>query len=234
VITDRDGSITADHARYHFGDNRGYLGGGVRLISDEQVIRADSLFYDGKKQYVEMDKNVVIEDSANDMVAYGGMGWYDLHRDTGYLGTTPWLELIRKDRDPVRITATSFVLYAADDMFYGYDAVKALIDSITVFSDTFNYDLVRDHGEMINPRIVEKQNIMKGRAGYFSMKNGEIETFSVYNGDSEYRSAEGNINNVEGDTITIVFEAGEAVKIIVKGGPHGVLQLKRGADDTED
>ncbi|MBN2620710.1 hypothetical protein JXB22_06415 [candidate division WOR-3 bacterium] len=234
VISDKDGFITAHHAQYYFSDNKGYLGGGVELVSNAQIIRADSLFYDGAKHYVEMHRNVVIEDTSNNMIGYGGMGWYDLRDDKGYLERSPRLELLREEKDPIDISALRFELHAKEEMFYGYESVIARIDSITVQCDTFSFDLVSDRGAMIRPHVVEKQNRLNGEAGRFSMKSEEIESFSVYNGDSEYRSEEGNINNVEGDTITVYFENGEAVRIIVEGSPHGVLQLKRGTDDTED
>jgi lipopolysaccharide export system protein LptA len=234
VISDKDGSIYAHHAQYYFSDNKGYLGGGVELFSGVQIIRADSLFYDGAKQYVEMHRNVVIEDTSNNMIGYGGMGWYDLREDRGYLERSPRLELQREGKDPIDIRALRFELLAEDDMFYGYESVIARIDSITVECDTFSFDLASDSGTMIRPRVAEKLNRLNGEAGRFSMRSDEIESFSVYDGDSEYRSEEGNINNVEGDTIIVFFEHSEAVRIVVEGSPHGVLQLKRGPDDIEN
>lgn len=234
VITDKDGSITAHHAQYHFSGNKGYLGGGVELVSGTRLIRADSLFYDGADKYVEMHRDVVIEDAKNSMIGYGGMGWYDLQEDRGHLEQSPRLELLREEREAIQINALRFALHAADDMFYGYESVVARIDSITVQCDTFSFNLASDKGTMIRPHVAEKQNKLKGETGRFSMKEDQVEAFSVYNGDSEYRSEEGNINNVAGDTITIFFENSQAVRIIVGGSPHGVLQLKRGSDDIEN
>lgn len=234
VITDKDGYITSQYARYHFATKQGYLVEDVRLLSGEQIISADSLYYDGARSCVEMHRNVVVEDKENDMFCYGGTGWYDLNEDIGHLIGTPRVELMREDRDPIHVHATKFVLNAQEDMFYGYDSVHAQIDSITVDCDTFAYDLTKDSGIMVTPHVIEKENVLQGEAGSFHMKNEQVESFSVFQGWSEYHSDEGNINNVTGDTITIKFEQGEAVQIIVQGDPSGVLQLKKEPDNVED
>lgn len=234
VISDKDGSIAAARARYYFGEKKGYLGGDVCLVSDGQVITADSLFYDGIAQYVEMDRNVVIEDTLNNMLGYGNRGWYDLGDDIGRLVQSPRIELIREGKEPIYITAIQFVLHTRENMFYGHDSVVARIDSIIVYCDTFAYDLSLDKGTMIAPHVVEDQNTLKGTTGQFSMKDDQVELFQVQNGSSEYHSDAGNINNVTGDTISIYFENGEAVTIVVDGNPSGVLELKRGSGDTED
>ena len=119
-------------------------------------------------------------------------------------------------------------------MFYGHDSVITHIDSIIVYCDTFAYDLSSDKGTMILPHVVEGENTLKGMTGKFSMKNDQIEVFQVHRGSSEYHSESGNINNVTGDTISIYFENGKAVTIIVDGKPSGVLKLKRSAGDSED
>jgi lipopolysaccharide export system protein LptA len=234
VITEKEGSISADRARYCFDDNKGYLGGSVRLVSGAQVICADSLFYDGAEEHVEMHRNVMIEDTENNMIGYGGMGWYDLHDEVGHLLEFPYLNLLREDKDPIYIKAMKFVLHTEEDMFYGYDSVCMLIDSVTLKCDTFTYDLVFDEGAVVNPDVFEKQNTLQGERGQFSMKGDQVEAFRVFNGTSEYHSEEGNINNVEGDTITIMFENGQAVQIVIEGNPQGVLRLKRGSSDVKD
>jgi len=234
VISDKDGSIAADHAYYYFSDKKGYLGGAVRLVSEDQVITADSLFYNGMEQYVDMERNVVIEDTKNNMLGYGDRGWYDLREDIGHLILSPRIELIREGKEPIQIRAMQFVLHAKEDMFYGYDSVVANIDSINVYCDTFAFDLSSDKGTMIVPHVIEGKNTLKGETGQFVMKDEQLEVFSVHKGASEYHSEVGNINNVEGDTISIFFENSKAVKIIVDGNPNGVLQLKRGSGDTED
>ena len=234
VITDKEGSIKADHAQYRFAEKQGYMTGDVNLVSGKQIITAESLYYDGNRSYVEMHRNVVIEDQENDMFGYGGKGWYHLDDDIGHLVEAPRIELLREDRDPIHIRAQEFELRTKQNMFYGYDSVHAEIDSINVECDTFTYDLADDNGAMVKPHVVEKENILKGETGAFRMKDENIESFSVHDGWSKYLSEEGNRNEVEGDTITVIFEEGEAVKIIVMGDPSGVLMLKKESENVED
>jgi lipopolysaccharide export system protein LptA len=234
VISDRDGSIAAHHAQYYFSEKKGYLGGGVRLVSESRVITADSLSYDGEKEYVEMERNVVIEDTENKMFGYGDIGWYDLNNDIGHLESKPHIEIERDEKDPIHITARQFELHARDNKFYGYDSVVTTIDSITVLCDTFTFDVVADTGTMVAPEVIEDKNILQGATGTFVLVDDQVEFFSVHKGSSVYHSEAGNVNTVEGDTITIYFEKSEAVKIVVNGNPGGVLELKRGSGETEN
>jgi lipopolysaccharide export system protein LptA len=234
VISDKDGSIAADRAHYYFSSKKGYLGGGVRLVSESQVITAESLFYDGHRDYVEMERNIVIEDTEHNMFGYGEVGWYNLQDDIGHLEQAPRIELLREEKDPIYITASQFALYTRENMFYGYDSVVTRIDSITVLCDTFAFNLASDTGTMVRPEVIEDKNVLKGSAGEFALLDDQVDFFSVYYGSSVYHSEAGNVNNVEGDTITIYFEESRAVKIVVNGDPSGVLELKRGSSDTEN
>jgi hypothetical protein len=112
--------------------------------------------------------------------------------------------------------------------------VQAVIDSIIVYCDTFSYNLRDETGEMAKPVIHEKRNELKGNHGRFSMKNKEIQTVSVTNGQSVYYTEEGSKNIVEGEYISILFEKGVATTIKVEGQPKGLLFLKRSDESAGD
>lgn len=226
LIADNNGKIHADYARYILPAREGYLRGNVVLLTGDQTVRAESLCYNGIKRHVKMFREVVLEDPENNLVACGEEGWYDLLSDIGYLLNTPTVKIAREEKDPIMITAHEFKLLAEEDLFYGYDSVVALIDSITVRCDTFRYDLRADDGDMVNPFVVEKNNELKGKRGYLRMKGKEVELFRVEEGWSRYYAEGGSKNIVEGDTITILFNDGKASKILVNGMPRGVLYMR--------
>lgn len=231
-ITDKNGEIQAEFAVYHFNEKKGYLKDSVALLTGNEIIKADSLFYDGVEELVQMFRDVTIEDKKNNLMAYGNEGWYSLRDDEGYLYKNPRLEIMREDKEPMKVNANEFKLLTGNNEFFGYDSVVALIDSITVFCDTFLYNLKENHGTMVNPIVLEKDNELKGETGQFKMNNKEIESFSVRRGWSKYYTEEGSKNIVEGEEISIVFRDGKAIKIVVNGEPRGVLSLKRKAEDA--
>jgi len=233
-IVDAHGQINADFARYHFKDKKGYLKGNVSLKRTDQIITSDSLYYSGLEDHVEMFGNVKIDDHENNLVAYGARGWYDLQEDEGYLVDRPFLDIIRENREPIKIHALRFKLNNSSNVFYGFDSVVALIDSITVHCDTFVYDLNTDHGSMTRPLIVEDKNELKGESGQFRMNNKSIESLSVQKGMSQYYTKEGSKNIIEGETINIIFKDGKASHIIVEGKPKGVLHLKQREENVSD
>ncbi|MGB3340505.1 MAG: OstA-like protein [bacterium] len=231
-IIDKNGEIRAGFAVYYFNDKKGYLKDSVAVLTGNEIITADSLFYDGIEELVQMFKDVTIEDKKNNLMAYGEEGWYSLKDDEGYLFKGPRLEIARENKDPMKVSAHEFKLLTNNNQFFGYDSVVAVIDSITVFCDTFLYDLKEDYGTMKSPIVLEKENELKGESGQFKMKNKEIESFSVHRGWSQYYTEEGSKNVVQGEEISIVFRDGKAIKIMVDGEPKGVLRLKRKAEDA--
>lgn len=234
IISDKSGTINADYARYYFDDRRGYLSGNVTLTRSEEIISADSLYYNGMEEVIEMFRNVVIEDKKNDMIAQGGRGWYNLKDDEGHLVDNPVLEILREQKEPITLWAQEFHLKINNDEFLGYDSVKAIIDSITVYCDTFLYNLKSEHGILTMPHIVEKNNELSGQTGQFTMKEKNIESFRVAEGTSTYYTKEGSKNIVEGSEIRIIFDEGKATTIFVEGNPKGILSLKKAVEDAGD
>jgi lipopolysaccharide assembly outer membrane protein LptD (OstA) len=230
----RSGLVSADAAVYYFNEDRGYLSDSVTIITSDEKISADSLYYDGRKDSVEMYGNVLIEDEENNLHVSGAHGWYNLSRDEGLLQGAPKLQIIRQDKEPIIILAKMFKLRTNEDQFYGFDSVQAIIDSIVVYCDTFSYNLKTEAGEMTNPIIHEKENELMGSHGQFRMKNKEIQVVSVTNGRSVYYTEEGSKNIVEGKSISILFQEGAATTIKVEGQPRGLLLLKRSGESVSD
>lgn len=229
-----NGLVSAAAAIYYFNEDRGYLSDSVTIITSDEKITADSLYYDGAKDSVEMYGNVFIEDEENDLHVSGAQGWYNLSRDEGMLLGNPKLQIIRQDKEPITVHAKVFKLHTNEDQFYGFDSVQAVIDSIVVYCDTFSYNLKTEAGEMVNPIIREKKNELVGSHGQFKLRNKEIQAVSVTNGRSVYYTDEGSKNTVEGDSISILFNEGTATTIKVQGQPRGLLLLKGSGENAGD
>lgn len=234
LIKDNEGEIRANYAIYYLNEKTSVLSGGVKLIEENQVISADSLDYDAQKRSVKMYHNVHLEERKNKIVAYGNEGWYDLNREVGGIKKNPRVEIARKDKLPIIINAKEFLLKNREELCYGYDSVTAVIDSITLFCDSISFDIKRDSGSMINPVVVEKQNVLKGISGGFGLKDKMIDYFRVYAGSANYWTTDGAHNIIEGDTINILFKDGRAYRVKVEGRPKGRLYLKEKEEGAKD
>jgi lipopolysaccharide export system protein LptA len=233
-LVDENGEVNARSSIYYFKEARGYMSESVTVITADERIGSDSLYYDGARDSVEMYGNVVIEDVRNNMVVWGERGWYNLAADEGSLFGNPELRIMREDKAPIVIHARAFKLLTKENQFYGFDSVQVVIDSINVRCDTFSYNLKVEAGEMIRPVIREKNNELMGTHGDFTMKNKEIELLDVINGKSVYYTKEGSKNTVEGEKITVTFSDGKARSIRVEGLPRGILSLKRSEKSAGD
>ena len=234
ILSGKNGEVGANSAIYYFNEDRGFLRDSVTIITDNERMYSDSLYYDGRLDSVEMYGHVVIEDERNGMIVSGDRGWYNLERDEGVMFGDPELRIIREGKNPIIVYAGRFMLMTDDDLFIGYDSVEAVIDSITVFCDTFSYDLEAGIGDMSMPVIREKNNELKGTSGKFRLREKEMDLLSVSNGESVYYNDEGSKNMVEGDSIEITFDHGKATKIRVEGRPRGVLELQRRESNAGD
>ncbi len=233
IVSDDHGRILSSEAKFLFGDQRGFMRGGVTLERPDETITADSLYYDAAQSRIEMFRNVRIDDKKNTLTVIGDRGDYDLDREEGVLSGNPRLAIAREDKDSMTITARTFKLMVKQDEFHGLDSVIAKIDSIVIFCDTFLYDLKSEKGVLANPRVVEKGNYLSGRNGLFVMENDEIRTFNVQQAWSRYHDSEGSKNIVHGEVIAIEFDDGQARRITVTGNPKGALYLKA-EDDTDN
>lgn len=233
-IVDDQGEISADFATYDFNSRQGFLRGNVRLIRRNEIFTSDSLMYDGAGKHVEMFSNVVIEATDSTLRAFGAAAQYDLEAEIGWLTDNPSLEILRKERSPMFVEAERFRLDNKANILYGYDSVVATIDSVVVMCDTFVYDVKTEHGTMTRPFITEVDNRLIGETGSFTMKDNDIESLSVHDGWSQYFTKNGTKNIVEGEKITIVFEEGQANRIIVIGEPRGIVHMREGDEDVSD
>ncbi|MEO0141897.1 MAG: OstA-like protein [candidate division WOR-3 bacterium] len=226
LITNPDGRIRANNATYYFESKSGLLTGDVSLYHKEQIFTADSLNYDGLKKIVRMRHNIKIEDLQNKQIAYGEDGWYEIDNERGALTQSPYLEILREDKSPIVIKAREFFLLNSENKFFGYDSIEGIIDSITIFCDTIEYNLKNEQGFLKRPVVKEKNNELRGDSGEFLLKDKDIEYFKVYNGKGDYWTQENSHNLVEGSMITIQFEQSRAKRVIVEGNPKGLLKLK--------
>jgi len=233
-LQDKNGEVNAGTAIYYFNEDRGFMSDSVTIVTTDERIFSDSLYYDGARDSVEMYGNVRIEDSKNNMTVAGEKGWYNLARDEGALSGEPRLDIERQDKAPITVYAEIFKLHTNESIFHGFDSVLAVIDSISVYCDTISYDLKAETGTMVRPVIKEKNNELKGVHGQFLMKNKDLESLSVEDGESTYYTKEGSKNMVEGDKIVITFQEGKAAMINVQGSPKGMLSLKKDEEDAGD
>jgi lipopolysaccharide export system protein LptA len=233
-LSGRNGEVSAKNAIYYFNEDCGYLSNSVSIVTDNERMFSDSLYYDGKRDSVEMYGHVVIEDDRNHMTVSGDRGWYNLAMDEGILAGNPELRIIRDDKPPIIVYAGAFRLMTNDNLFMGYDSVQAVIDSINVFCDTFSYDLKAETGDMIMPIIREKNNELKGITGKFRLKDKEMDLLSVMDGQSVYYTDEGSENMVKGHNIEITFSQGKATTIRIEGRPRGILNLQRRQGNAGD
>ncbi|MEO0184591.1 MAG: OstA-like protein [candidate division WOR-3 bacterium] len=234
LIEDNNGKIYADDAIYYLEEKMAILRKNVRLISENQIIVADSLNYDSSKRFVRMYRNVYLEDTKNKVVAYGGEGWYDLNSEIGSLNKQPKIEITREGKTPMIINAREFLLKNKEEICFGYDSVIGVIDSIILFCDTMAFDMKRDNGYMNNPLVVEKNNELKGATGEFGLKNKKIDYFKVFSGYASYWTNEGAHNLIEGTSINVLFQDGKAFKVLVEGNPKGKLYLKEEKENAGD
>lgn len=238
-IADPGGDISAGQAVYYLREKKAYLYDSVKLATENEIITSDTLFYDSRRRIVEMNGGVKIDDAENNLIAYGGRGWYNLADETGSLVERPRLELARPAKDslavkkePMKVVAREFRLFGKRNMFWGYDSVQAEIDSIAVACDTFSYDLKTDRGIMLRPVVTQARNELTGVTGDFQLKEKNLDFFRVAQGSAQYFTRQGAVNFLQAGIIKIDFKDGNAVRITAIEDPRGKLQPKK-ADDAD-
>lgn len=102
------------------------------LQSKENSIRGDSLYYDRKNGIGKAFRNVVIQDTVQDILLYGNKGLF----------------FEKTERSMMTDSALFIQIYEGDSLFLHADTLRAQVDTFYSETDTINYRLIRGYNHV--------------------------------------------------------------------------------------
>jgi len=225
-IDDEATIITAAHAKYFKDERMAVLTDSVELRDGKQLLKTDSLVYFKTRKFSEGYGNVVLIDKERNTEVKGNYGEYDFVDDAGFITDNPELILFEKAKK-ITVSGDTLRIKRKENFMSCKGNVKVKEDSITATAGYLEY--FSDSGRMyLNEKPFIEQSdksTLSGSSIEVFLKNREItKTVAMNDANGKYQLSNGATNNVQGDTISILFEDGKTARIIVVGNTNGLYR----------
>jgi lipopolysaccharide export system protein LptA len=204
----------------------------------KQMIHGDSLFFDDSTGYGEGYRNVIIEDTTNNIIVEGNYAWY-YKQPERFMVTNRAMFIQVSNEDStfihgdtlraVSVTDTSGKAYRIMKAYYGVRIfgkdMQAKCDSL---SYSFRDSVIRFYTK---PVIWSEENQLTADSMAIFTKNRQAERLELYN--SAFVTSEvdtSRYNQIKGRSLTGYFKNNALYKIIILGNGESIYYLLDGDD----
>ena len=208
------------------------------IDNKKQIIHGDSLFFDDKTGFGESFRNVVIEDTTNNLIVKGNYAWY-FKQPEKFMVTdmAMFIQVSKGDStfvhgdtiSAITVTDTSSIAYRLMRIYYGCrvfsNNMQAKCDSL---SYSFQDSVIRLYK---SPVIWSDENQLTSDSMAVFTKNRQTERLELYN--SAFITSKIDtirFNQIKGKNLTGFFKNNEIYKIDIKGNGETIYYLLDGED----
>lgn len=210
------------------------------IISDTQRMAGDSIFYDRNIGVGEAFQNVQISDTVNNYLINGH---YAIHYDSvkQSLVTDRAVLTLIEGRDSLFLHGDS--LFSFEDtlenpVVLAYHGVRFFRDDLQGKCDSLTYHRADSLIEMFSdPIIWSEENQISGRHITLFLKSGGLDRMLVEKDSfiaSAADSAATQFNQIKGNNLTGFFNAGDLVKVDVRGNGETIYYAKEESENQPD
>ncbi len=199
----------------------------VFIINKEQIIKADTVFYDKLSGFGEAFNNITIIDTAQNTVAKGNYLRYNKTKEFAYLTDSAEAILIDK-KDSLFLHADSLIVtfdstQSTKKMFAYYKA-KFYRRNLQGLCDSLVYDFVDSTINLYNnPAIWSEENQLTADSIKISIKNKTADSLMLYN--SAFIISQNDslgYNQIKGKNMIGLFKENELRRIFVTGNAETI------------
>ncbi len=202
-----------------------------------QVIKGDSMFYDGPTGYGESFMNTTITDTTNNIIVKGNYAWY-YKKPEKFLVTkkAQFIQVSKKDSlflhaDTINsITATEASLKKDYRLLKAFHGCRIYSQDLQAKCDSLSYSF-RDSVIRLyrDPVIWSKENQLVSDSIAIFTKNRQTDRMELYNSAFVTSQVDSlRFNQVKGRSLTGFFKNNELYKIDIKGNGETIYYLLDG------
>lgn len=207
----------------------------ARILSSTTYLEGDSIYFEGKRGYGEVFRNVAIRDTTSNYLITGEYGWHDDSRDESLV--TQRAEMVQFfDTDSLFLHADTLLASpdsSGDRRIRAFQRVKFYKNDLQGVADSLSYaeadSTLRLFG---SPILWSKENQISGDKMDILMFNGRIQRLDIHRGAMIIsEAAPGFYNQIKGRDLTGYFTDNQLRKIHVRGNGQTVYYP---ADDASE
>lgn len=205
----------------------------------QQIVHGDSLFYNDSTGYGEAYRNVVIQDTTNNLVIEGDYAWY-YKQPERFMVTERAMFVQVSDEDSLFLHADTISAVTIADTAAGYRLMRAY-HKVKIFSrqlqakcDSLTYSFQDSVIRFYHDPILwtEEYQLLSDSMAIFT-KNSQADRLELYNSAfviSEIDTS--RYNQIKGRSLTGYFKENELNKVEVNGNGESIYYLIDGNEIT--
>jgi lipopolysaccharide export system protein LptA len=204
----------------------------------QQIIHGDSLFFNNNTGYGESFRNVVIEDTINNLVVKGNYAWYYKIPERFMVTNRAMFIQVSKGDSLFLHADTISAITVSDTSAKGYRLMKAY-HGCRVFSkdlqskcDSLSYSFQDSVIRLYtSPVIWSEENQLTADSMAVFTKNRKTDRLELYNSAFIISQVDTiRFNQIKGRSLTGYFKNNELYKIDIKGNGESIFYLLDGED----
>jgi lipopolysaccharide export system protein LptA len=230
TITGDKTSIYCENGYYNTRTDQSRFGINARIVSETTELKGDSIFYDGKKQFGEVFRQVTIRDTTENYVISGHYGRHDEKTERSFV---TGMALLTQFFDDDTLLMHADTLFSQPDTS-GFDVVKAY-HGVKIFKydlqgkcDSLVYTKADSTMRMfVEPVLWSEQNQITGDSISLVTANGRLDkllvrgsAFIISDAEAKGDSIPGNglrYNQIKGRNLTGTFVENDLRNVFVEG-----------------
>lgn len=225
-IYSEDNTIYCNYGWYNTQSDLSQFSKGAYLEGKHNKLEADSLVYDRNKGIGKAFRNLILTDTAEKLIVYGGHGIYFENEKRTVITSNPWAKK-EFDDDTMFLSADTMVEVNLSDeerQLLAFHHVRIYKSDMKALSDSMCYHYSDSTITLYTDPILWTDSTQVTGDTIRILRNSEgIERLFAYqNGFMIDRDRNGKYNQIKGRAIEAVFEEGELDRILVKGNGQSV------------
>lgn len=232
TILSKTDKIICENGWYNTSKDQAQFSKNAILLSEKKVLKADSLYYDGKIKLGRAYRNVDLYDSAQDIRLIGNFGENNGKTKRSYVTQNPFAIKLMDKKDSMFLYADTLYLYQRDkkqkQRFEAYHSARIFKSDMQSVCDSLVY--MQDDSILWlykSPVMWTGENQITADTIKFFINNSKLDSFYLLNNSFTASKVKGqHFNQVKGRNMRGYLDSSTIKKIKVYGNGQSIYYAK--------
>lgn len=232
TILSKTDKIICENGWYNTSKEQAQFSRNAVLISEKKVLKADSLYYDGKLKLGRAFRNVDLYDSSQDIRLLGQFGENNGRTKRSYVTQNPFAIKLMDKKDSMFLYADTLYLYQRDkkqkQRFEAYHEARIFKNDMQSICDSLVY--MQDDSVLWmykSPVMWTGENQITADTIKFFINNSKLDSFYLLNNSFTASKVKGqHFNQVKGRNMRGYFDSSQIKYIKVLGNGQSIYYAK--------
>ena len=228
-ITSKETEIKCNNGWYDTKNEKSSFWNKAIIKSEREMLSGDSIFYNEKDGFGEAFGNIKLFDSLNNMIIYGGYGYYNELKDSTYIDNMPILQQ-KYDDDTLYISADKFINITDSNNLHflrAYNNVKFYKQGLVGICDSISYIQKDSSMKLFNsPILWNDENQISGKYMELRLWDGKLKQLNIRANSFIISKQDSiNFNQISGNDLIGIFTNNSLDTIKIYGNINTIYYI---------